>query len=174
MKTKKYLLLFFLSALLCFGASAQGESKINWMSWDEAVEANKTAPKKMFIDLYTWWCGWCKRMDATTFKDKGIVEAMNKNFYAVKMNAEMKDTIVFNNFTFTNPNPNGKRSPHQLAASLLNNKLSYPSFVIMNEEVQRLQIIPGYQQPAQLQQYLDYYADDQHMKKEEEGKTQNN
>jgi thiol:disulfide interchange protein len=37
---------------------------INWMTWDEAVAQSKIdeKPKKVFIDFYTAWCGWCKRM----------------------------------------------------------------------------------------------------------------
>lgn len=130
------------------------------------MEANKKEPKKIFIDVYTNWCGWCKRMDATTFKNPVIVDEFNKYYYAVKMNAEMKDTIVFNNYTFTNPNPNttGRRgSPHMLPASLLDNKLSYPSFVIMNEQVQRMQILQGYQQAPQLEPILSYFGQGKHL-----------
>ena len=63
------------------------QESINWMSWDDMISERKTdtVPKKVFIDLYTSWCGWCKRMDATTFKQKAIVEYMNQKYYAVKL-----------------------------------------------------------------------------------------
>lgn len=160
--------LFIIALLLISGTlvAQQSAAKINWMTWDQAIEANKKEPKKIFIDIYTNWCGWCKRMDATTFKNPVIVDYFNKYYYAIKMNAEMKDTIVFANHTFTNPKPNykGRRgSPHTLAASLLNNKLSYPSFVIMNEKVERIHIIAGYQKPQQLEPMLSYIAQDKHV-----------
>ncbi|MEL7425057.1 MAG: DUF255 domain-containing protein, partial [Bacteroidota bacterium] len=41
--------------------------EIQWLSWDEAIARMATEPKKIFVDVYTGWCGWCKRMDATTF-----------------------------------------------------------------------------------------------------------
>ena len=43
--------------------------EIKWYTWEEAAELSKTAPKKVFIDLYTDWCGWCKKMDKSTFQD---------------------------------------------------------------------------------------------------------
>ena len=56
----------------------------------------------MFIDVYTDWCGWCKRMDASTFKDPTVAAYLNANFYPVKLNAETRDTITFNGKTYTN------------------------------------------------------------------------
>ena len=82
-------------------------------------------PKKVFIDLYTSWCGWCKRMDATTFKQRAIVEYMNQKYYAVKFDAETRDTINFNGHSFINSDPsfvkravNGKGKPHWFTHSI--------------------------------------------------------
>ena len=41
------------------GTSAE---KIKWYSFSEAVELNKKKPKKIFIDIYTSWCGWCSAL----------------------------------------------------------------------------------------------------------------
>ena len=35
--------------------------KIAWLTWEEAIEMNKKAPRKIVVDIYTEWCGWCKR-----------------------------------------------------------------------------------------------------------------
>ena len=134
--------------------------KIHWMSWNEAIAANKKEPKKIFIDVYTDWCGWCRKMDASTFRNDVIANIIKKDYYAVKLNAEMKDTIQFQNHTFINPNPAMKRSPHQLAASLLDNRMSYPTFVIMNEKVQRIQILPGYKTAKDFEPILRFFGDD--------------
>ena len=40
-----------------------GQNKIKWMSWEEALEKSKKTKRKIFVDIYTDWCGWCKKMD---------------------------------------------------------------------------------------------------------------
>ena len=69
------------------------------MSIEKAYELSLTEenPKKIFIDVYTDWCGWCKRMDNTTFKDSVMVKFLNDNFYCVKLNAEQKEDIKSSN-----------------------------------------------------------------------------
>ena len=116
---------------------------INWMSWDQAVKANKSAAKPLIIDVYTDWCGWCKRMDETTFKDPRVAAYVNDNFYAVKLDAEQKGDIVYDGTTFSFQQQ-GKRGVHMLAASLLDGRLSYPSIVYLNGAMERTMISPGY------------------------------
>lgn len=134
--------------------------KIKWLTFHEAVELSKKEKKKIFIDVYTDWCGWCKVMDKNTFAHPVIAKYMNEHFYAVKLNAEMKDTVVFNGTTFVNPNPKQLRSTHQLAASLLNNKLSYPTVVFLDENFSMLSPVPGYQKPEHMEIFLKYFGSD--------------
>tara|TARA_B110000046_G_scaffold183484_1_gene219687 strand:+ start:825 stop:1355 length:531 start_codon:yes stop_codon:yes gene_type:complete len=148
------LLVFF---LISFSGFAQ--NKVNWISWNKAVTASAENPKMIFVDTYTDWCGWCKKMDASTFSDPVISKYMNENYYSVKMDAEMKDTIDFNGYQFVNPNPNGRRSTHQLAASLLDNKLSYPSFVILTPKFERMQILPGYKSAKDFEPIIRYFVE---------------
>ena len=138
--------------------------KIKWHSFEEAVALNKESPKKVFIDLYTDWCGWCKQLDKTTFSDTTIIRLMNKYFIAVKFNAERKDTIIFNNYTFVNPNPTGFRSPHQLASSLLKGRMSYPSMTFLDEKMQMVTSVQGYMKPQDLEPILAYFAQDKYLK----------
>lgn len=150
---KLLLLLLTLSFSIHF-ATAQTDApapKINWMTWDEAVAQSKKdeKPKKIFIDFYTDWCGWCKRMDASTFANPTIVDYMNKNYYAVKFDAECMDTIVFNGTSFMNSDPTFKKTGargkvHILAYSLLEGQLSYPSYAILDANFSRLHILKGY------------------------------
>lgn len=122
-------------------------ASIAWMTWEDAVAANAKAPKRVLVDVYTDWCGWCKRMDATTFKDPKVADLVRENFYAVKLNAEQREDIVYDGHTFKFERM-GNRGAHQLAASLLDNRLSYPSIVYLNADMERVMISPGYKDPA--------------------------
>jgi len=164
------LLLFSLVVILFTGQAFKSPGngpvaeKIKWLSFKEAYALNKKNPKKIFIDVYTDWCGWCKRMDATTFSDPVIAKNMNKYYYAVKLDAEMSDTVVFNNTTFVNPNPGMQRSTHQLAYALLNGKLGYPTCVFLDEKFGMIQPISSYLSPDALEPILAYIGGN-HMEK---------
>lgn len=129
------------------------------MTWEEAMEANKNEPKFIFVDVYTDWCGWCKKMDKATFAHPVIAEYMNKHFYSVKFDAEQGDTIQFAGNTFVNPNPEGRRSVHQFARALLDNQLSYPKFVVFNANIERMSIIPGFHPAEDFEAILTFLAE---------------
>ena len=135
------------------------EEGVRWYTFEEAVELSKKEKKKIFIDVYTDWCGWCKKMDKDTFNKDEIAAYLNENYYPVKLNAEQEEDIVFkgNTFKFV---ASGRKGYHQLAAALLQNKLSFPSFVILNEDFEIINITPGYQQPAPFHKIITYYYGD--------------
>lgn len=175
---RNVLVLFFTLAALAITAQAQVKAveksveksaaeavtdKINWMTWEEAQAANKIKPKKIFVDIYTHWCGWCKKMDTSTFVDPDIVKAMNEDFYAVKFNAEQKEDIVFNDATFSYV-AQGRRGSHQLAYALLDGRMSYPSFVLLDENFHRIMLAPGYKTPEKLMPQLKYTSTEAYKK----------
>ena len=138
------------------------EEKINWYSWEEAVEMSQSSPKKIFIDMYTDWCGWCKKMDKTTFQDPAVIKYLNDNFYAVKFNAERREPIVFNDRTFEFM-ASGRRGVHQLAYALLDGRLGYPAFVTLDESYARIMISPGYKKSDQLMKELVFAKEEKYM-----------
>ncbi|MGC1242755.1 MAG: DUF255 domain-containing protein [Chryseosolibacter sp.] len=107
------------------------DTTVQWMTFEQAVEKSKIEKRKIFIDVYTDWCGWCKVMDKKTFNDPEVAKLLNEKFYPVKFNAEQREDVVFEGTTFKFIDQGG-RGTHQLAAALLNNKLSYPTVVFLD------------------------------------------
>lgn len=160
----KHTLALGIALIISLPSSAQSENKenssshaISWMSFEQAVFLNDMKPKKIFIDVYTDWCGWCKRMDAGTFKDSLVSAYISENYYAVKLNAETKDTIRFRDKVFVfKP----EMKSNELAISLLSGKMGYPSFVLMDEKYAILQPLSGYQTTEELLPLLKFYGTD--------------
>lgn len=135
---------------------------INWLTWEQAVAANEKQPKKIFVDVYTDWCGWCKRMDVTTFKDPALVALMNEKFYAIKLNAEQKESIFWRDTEFK-WTPGGRGGVNKLAIDILDGKMSYPSFVLLDDAFSRIAVSPGYKEaPAMLKEMK--FAAEEHYK----------
>ncbi len=137
-------------------SSTSSKTSIHWMSIQEAEKLNKKHPKKIIIDTYTDWCGWCKRLDATTWEDARIIDYLNKNYYAVKFNAETKDSIVFNGKVY-HFNPNMRAN--ELAYNLLQGQLAYPTIIVMDESLTSLSVIPGYQAADPMNNIIHYFGD---------------
>ena len=139
---------------------ALAQEKIQWMSIEDAYELTLTEenPKKIFIDVYTDWCGWCKRMDKATFQNEEVATYMNEHYYNVKFDAEQKESveILGNTFKFV---PQGNRGYHELAAALLNGKMSYPTVVFLNRKFEMLSPVPGYQESLAFMNIAKYFGD---------------
>ena len=134
---------------------------IEWMSIEEAVERSKTEKRKIVIDVYTSWCGWCKRMDQTTFQDQDVIDYINDNYYPVKFDAEIPETIEFNDMEYKFKK-SGTRGYHELAAKWLNGRMGYPTTVFLNEDLEVIQPIPGYLSPEKFDVIIHYFGSDSH------------
>jgi thioredoxin-related protein len=141
------------------------QETVKWLTWQEAVEANKKEPKKFLVDVYTSWCGWCKVMDRETFPNDTIATYLAKNFHCVKLDAEMKESIEFNGHKFEYIAGQGRGGIHTLAYSLLDGEMSYPTIVYLTEKFERVAISPGYKKPQQLLPELKFAAENIYLKK---------
>lgn len=131
------------------------EKEIKWMTWDEAASANAKNPKKIFVDVYTEWCGWCKKMEQTTFKDSAVINAISKDFYAVRLDAEQKESIFWRDTEFK-WEPGGRGGTNKLAYEILDGQMSFPTFVLLDGVYARIAISPGYKMPDALLKELKF------------------
>jgi thioredoxin-related protein len=139
-------------------------STVQWYSFEGALKLNGELAaqglptKKIFVDVYTDWCGWCKQMDAKTFAHPVIIEKLNKDWIPVKLDAERKDTLIINGQEFVNQNPEKNRSSHQLAQALLQGQMSYPSYALIDETGKQIQTVKGFQTAQQFEMLLDFFS----------------
>jgi thioredoxin-related protein len=117
-------------------------AEIHWYTLEEAQKLSDANPRKIFVDFTTSWCGWCKTMDANTFKNPTIAKYMNANYYCVKFNAETRDTVTFNGQKFWNRGAPNQRSANDFAITALQGRLQ------------------GYQAPEAFEPYIHYYAEE--------------
>ncbi len=145
--------------LFAFSVSGISQNRVQWLTWEEAMEKNKVEKKKFVIDIYTDWCGWCKKMDKATFQNDKIARYINENYYAIKMDGESKKEITFNDKVYKYQK-NGKRGYHELPAALMQGRMSYPTVVFLDETANIIQAIPGFQNTQNFELIMTYFAGD--------------
>src|SRR5690606_32328710 len=125
------------------------DKKINWITIQEAEKLSKEKPKKIFVDVYTDWCGWCKRMDKTTFSDEAVIDYVNEHYYAVKLNAESQDNFALKGINTTSA---------ELARSF--RVSSYPTIVFIDETFHNITPVPGYRKAEEFHSILKQFNGD--------------
>jgi thioredoxin-related protein len=129
--------------------------KVEWKTLPEALDLAPKTSKKIVLDVYTDWCGWCKRMDRDTYGDSGVAAYMREHYVASKMNPEKEGTIQYDGKAY---------SQREFGQALGVN--GYPATAVFNEKNELLTVIPGYIKPAEFIRILKYFGDDAYLKTE--------
>ena len=74
---------------------SEGGIKFKTMSFEKAKSAASESGKLIFVDAYTTWCGPCKRMAATSFKEAEVGEIFNSKFINLKIDCESDEGKEF-------------------------------------------------------------------------------
>lgn len=138
MKYIKLIYLVVLLGLFTHKSSFSQNKEIQWISFEQLEDSLNIKPKKVFITFYADWCSYCKKMDKVSFTDKRVISSLNKDYYAIKMDSESRDTIVFEGKKFYNEQVGKYRNPiHQIPLMLASRKgypFSLPSTLILDKQ----------------------------------------
>ncbi len=70
-------------------------------TFEDALAKAKSEDKILIVDVYTDWCGWCKKMDKEAYSNQDVKDLIAGSFVFVKLNAEGTGKIKYNGKTYT-------------------------------------------------------------------------
>lgn len=130
-------------------------AQVKWFTIEEAaVEQKKSPEKKLLVDFYTDWCGYCKVMDKKTLNEEGVSKFVNANFIPVKFNAETQATFTYLNEEYELLKASNGKKLNMFAYKALMGKLGYPSFVVVDGKGRFVDAAQGYFTPEQFMPFL--------------------
>jgi len=121
------LLLLLPTIMTCGGTESEGAPAVKAIRWinkyEDALAKAKKENKPVLLDLYTDWCGWCKKMDVSTYTDPQVI-AVNRRMIFLKLNAET--------------DPDGIELQRRM------NVYSFPTTMLLDSNGEEIDRIPGY------------------------------
>jgi len=79
---------------LCMAPVMAETKEIQWQPYDTGIKMIKEQNKKGFLHFYTDWCTYCKIMNKQTFIDAKIIDYLNDNFVAIRVNADKQKDVA--------------------------------------------------------------------------------
>ncbi len=159
MKKVTGLLLIVLITATAWSFIEPNKEKINWITVDQLNQLYNKEPKPILLDVYTDWCGWCKEMDRTTYKNDKLAKYINEHYYAVRLNAESKDSLFFNNKKY---GYNAQHKSNELAEYFLFGRMEFPTTVFLPTIDARPAPLAGYLSSKEMEAPLKYFGEGAH------------
>jgi thioredoxin-related protein len=106
---------------------------IQWRDWNTGLRDASASKKPILVDVYTDWCGWCKRMDRDVYARADVRDYLAKKFVTVKLDAEASDEARYEGKVFTS---------RSLASKFRIS--SYPMTMFLRSGGDHVANVPGY------------------------------
>jgi len=121
---------------------------VAWRGWDRGLEEARATGRPVLVDVYTDWCGWCRRMKADVYSRPEVRDYLEDHFVLIELNAEASDPARYEGRAYTS---------RSLAARF--GVSGYPTTVFLRPGGDHLVSVPGYHKPAEFLQVLHYVGD---------------
>ncbi len=110
-------------------------AEIVWLNYEEGLKKGKSENKNIFVDFYTDWCGWCKKLDKDVYSDSAVKVVLAHHFITVKTNAESSRRFTLDD---------GKEYTDASLAREVFGVQGYPALWFLTATGEKLTYIPGY------------------------------
>jgi thioredoxin-related protein len=125
-----------------------GAAGVAWHGWNEGLAAAAGSGKPVIVDVYTDWCGWCKRMDRDTYSRAEVSDYVNRHFVMVRLNAESSERVTYSGRILTG---------RTLAGGF--QVTGYPTTIFLRANGAHLVNVPGYLPPEKFMKLARYIGD---------------
>jgi thioredoxin-related protein len=157
------ILLFVLFVGMQLMPATASETSLAWYNFNDGLAEAKKTNKKVLIDVYTDWCGWCKKMDSQTYANKLVADYLKRQYVIIKLNAESNKQVRYKNQTYTE---------REIAAAFGIN--GYPATLFLKPDGEPITIYPGFADAQRFKLVLSFIAEDHYLSKSfEEYATKN-
>ena len=137
-----------LAFLLACGTPLSAAAQVQWRDWSAGVKDAEASKRPILVDVYTDWCGWCKRMDRDVYARPEVREYLNKRFVAVKLDAEDETAATYE----------GRKYSHRTLAARFR-VTGYPTTIFLRAGGDHIANVPGYVPPDRFLLLLKYIGD---------------
>ena len=136
------------------GAAESSATEIKWHSFEEGVVLARQGNKKILVDVYTDWCGWCKKMDKEVYSNRTVGQTLTSNFIAIKLNAESQKGVTYDGTSMTEAS---------LASAM--GVTGYQTILFLNPSAKPITKISGYMEPREFTSILGFIGEDHYKTK---------
>jgi thioredoxin-related protein len=133
--------------------NSANSGNLRWTNYTDGIQQASVTNKKILIDVYTDWCGWCKKMESDTYSDDRIESYLRENYILVKLNAESDAKEMLGEVEVT-----------QASLAKAYGVTGYPTTVFLMPDGKFITSVAGYMKPTEFSQVLKFIGEDYYKK----------
>ncbi|MBI4548602.1 MAG: DUF255 domain-containing protein [Ignavibacteriae bacterium] len=140
---------FFILFLATSFIQGGDKTEVKWLALETALTEAKKSDKKLLLDFYTTWCGWCKRLDKDVYGNEEVAKYLNQEYVLVKINAEASNKVKYKDSTYT-----------EIAFASSFGVTGYPTIVFLDAQGEPITSLGGYVPADRFLPIVKYIAED--------------